>query len=99
VADGGSPLGTYTYDAHEQRVLKVADSRTTVFLYDRAGRLLTEFSGGSYVDYVWLNGEPVAVIGAEATEPCNDGDGDGYGDPASAECTYGEEDCDDTNRM
>ncbi len=96
-SDGGTPLGTYTYDAHGQRVFKVADSQATVFLYDLAGRLLSEYAGGSYVDYVWLNGEPVAVIGAEATEPCNDGDGDGYGDPASAECTYGEEDCDDTD--
>jgi len=29
--------------------------------------------------------------------PCEDGDGDGYGDPASITCTYPELDCDDGN--
>jgi hypothetical protein len=28
---------------------------------------------------------------------CNDGDGDGYGDPASPLCTFPERDCDDSN--
>ena len=29
--------------------------------------------------------------------PCTDGDGDGYGSPANENCTFPEEDCDDTN--
>ncbi len=37
------------------------------------------------------SGDPVCDV------PCLDNDGDGYGDPASPECTYPEEDCDDSN--
>ena len=37
------------------------------------------------------------LLGQEAWPPCTDGDGDGYGDPASLSCTYPALDCDDTD--
>jgi hypothetical protein len=37
-----------------------------------------------------------ACIGEAVCEACADGDGDGYGNPASPLCTYPEEDCDDS---
>jgi len=38
-----------------------------------------------------------ALIDSDDPDCCNDTDGDGYGDPASAYCTYPELDCNDTN--
>ena len=37
------------------------------------------------------------LLGQESWSPCTDGDGDGYGDPASAACDHPEPDCDDAN--
>jgi hypothetical protein len=41
-------------------------------------------------------GNPYSMDLAVAVD-CIDADGDGYGDPASPECAYPQEDCDDTN--
>jgi len=37
------------------------------------------------------------LLGQETWQTCVDNDGDGYGSPASASCTYPELDCDDTD--
>jgi len=39
----------------------------------------------------------VFLAGQEPWPTCSDADGDGYGNPASASCTYPEPDCDDTD--
>jgi len=96
VEEDSVPIGAYTYDGKGQRVVKSAGGQATLFLYDLAGRVLAEKTGPDWVDYVWLGAEPVAVISAE-TATCIDGDGDGYGEPASPACTYPQLDCDDTD--
>jgi len=75
-----------------------------VFLYDRDGNTLVEVAVGQgpggtdlHQDDVWLDGHRVARVVGEVGESCTDNDGDGYGFPGSAACTYPEEDCNDTN--
>ncbi|NNE04210.1 MAG: hypothetical protein HKN15_00605, partial [Xanthomonadales bacterium] len=64
---GDTVVGTYTYDGRGQRVAKTADGVTTHFIYGLNGELLGEYVGGSTpdVEYVFLNGQPVAVISSE----------------------------------
>jgi len=51
VTEDSVTVGTYTYDGLGQRVVKTAEGLTTVYLYDLAGRLLTEYTGSGYVDH------------------------------------------------
>lgn len=65
VTAGTNPVAQYTYDAFGHRAMKVgAVSATTLFTYDGGGRLLeeTDDQGNAIVDYVYLNGTPVATI-------------------------------------
>jgi len=56
-------LGTYTYNAFNQRVRKVTQYGTTSFVYGPGGKLLAE-SGPSSTDYVWLNGQLFGIVRA-----------------------------------
>ena len=51
--------------------------------------------GGSLLDHRTDVGFRVVLDAGE--QPCVDNDGDGYGDPASCNCPYAQQDCDDTN--
>ncbi len=62
---GAQLLTQYTYDAFGRRIVKVGSTTaTTIFQYDKDGRLLeeTDGQGNAQVDYVYLNGLPVATI-------------------------------------
>ena len=63
VTSGGMVRGEYAYDAFNRRVKKVVDGETTYFHYDADGLLIceTDASGNALRDYVYLNGEPVAM--------------------------------------
>jgi RHS repeat-associated protein len=57
-------LGTYTYNAFNQRVRKVTlQYGTTSFVYGPGGELLAEV-GPSSTDYVWLNGQLFGIVRA-----------------------------------
>ncbi len=56
-------IGEYFYDAFGRRVKKTALGKTTLFFYDLAGNLISETdeNGNPQRDYIYLNGEPVAL--------------------------------------
>ena len=60
----GGTLGQYTYNALEQRVIKTAGSVTTVFHYDRQGRLIAESATDGTIlrEYIYFNDEPLALV-------------------------------------
>jgi RHS repeat-associated protein len=67
IAGGGPgsaelPQYTYTYDG--QRVSKQLSTGTTVYHYDITGRLIAETNAnGDLINaYVWLNGQPLAMV-------------------------------------
>jgi RHS repeat-associated protein len=59
----GLTVAQYAYDAFERRVMKVVNGVTTHFHYDLNGLLISETDGNGNPrkDYVYLNGEPVAM--------------------------------------
>ena len=59
----GLTVAEYAYDAFERRVLKVVNGVTTHFHYDLNGLLISETDGNGNPrkDYIYLNGEPVAM--------------------------------------
>ncbi|MCC6489356.1 MAG: RHS repeat protein [Candidatus Hydrogenedentes bacterium] len=61
---GGSTVGTYTYSANNQRTKKVAGGTTAHYVYGLGGLLTGEYdnSGVLIREYVWLNGEPLALV-------------------------------------
>ena len=64
VSNTQGTLGQYTYNALEQRIIKTAGGVTTVFLYDRQGRLISESSSTGTIqrEYIYFNGEPLALV-------------------------------------
>ena len=60
----GSTVGSYLYNAFEQRVQKVAGGVTTQFVFDRFGHLLEEANGSGALqqEYIWLDDLPVAMV-------------------------------------
>ena len=64
-----STVGTYLYNAFEQRAQKVAGGATTQFVYDQAGHLLVEAnaSGVTQKEYIWLDDVPVAMVDSTGT--------------------------------
>ena len=60
---GQTPFGLYTYNALGERVKKTAGAATTVYHYDRDGRLITESdpSGRFGRTYVYLGDERLAA--------------------------------------
>jgi RHS repeat-associated protein len=59
---GGVTVGAYVLNALGERVQKTAGATVTRFDYDEGGRLLSEASGVTSRDYVWLGSVPVGVV-------------------------------------
>lgn len=61
---GGVVQGTYVYNGFGEQVQRET-SVTTRFVYDEAGQLIGQYdaSGQPIQQYVWLNGQPVGVLG------------------------------------
>jgi RHS repeat-associated protein len=68
---GVTALGTYSYNAFEQRVAKTTASGTTQLIYDRAGHLLEQANGAGAVrfEYIWLDDLPVAMVDNTGASP------------------------------
>ena len=62
--NGEIVTGDYVHDGRGQRVSKTADGVTVHFIYSPSGELLGEYnadSTGIFTEYVYLNGQPIAV--------------------------------------
>ncbi len=70
VSDEGYDLGTYTYDANNQRTQKVANGVTTHYVHGAGGLLYGEYddTGVMIREYVYLNGQPIAQIDAPESD-------------------------------
>jgi len=70
-AYGESILAEYKYDGRGRRSSKTVGGRTTLFVYGLAGELLGTYSndGELVAEYVYLNGQPVAVRSAKGEPP------------------------------
>ncbi len=64
VSVGGSVVGSYVYDANNQRAYKNAGGTVTHYVYGKNGFLYGEYDAAGNVirEYVYLNGEPIAQI-------------------------------------
>ena len=76
-SSGDRAAGAYEYDGRGQRIGKTAGGVTVHFIYGPSGELLGEYSSGPDAlsrEYVYLNGQTVAVItrGLETTTPPGD---------------------------
>lgn len=67
VAMGPAGLSTHTYNLFGQRVTKKAGDQTTVYHYDIDGRMIaeTDTAGKLIKAYVWLHGQPLAMINTD----------------------------------
>lgn len=66
----GQTIGTYTYNALGQRVLKVAtlpQAITQRYAYDENNRLIGEYTTTTKRDTIWMNEVPVAVVDVSGT--------------------------------
>jgi RHS repeat-associated protein len=57
----GNTVGSYTYNALNQRVGKVVNSTAQRFSYDEDSQMLAEY-GATNRDYIWMDGIPVANV-------------------------------------
>ncbi len=60
--NGTTTLGTYTYDALGQRLIKTASSTTTHYQYGLGGSLLEETNPSETTDYIYLGGLPIGTF-------------------------------------
>jgi YD repeat-containing protein len=61
--DNGSPVANYTYNTLNQRVAKQTGGMTTSYAYGLDGFLRVETpQGGTAREYIYLDGQPLAVI-------------------------------------
>ena len=60
----GVEQGYYTYNGLGQRTSKIVAGSSLTFTYGLNGELLSESDGTTTLDYVYLNGQPLAVIDA-----------------------------------
>jgi RHS repeat-associated protein len=60
----GSLVGSYLYNAFEQRVQKTASGVETQYVFDCFGHLIEEANstGVSLKEYIWLDDVPVAIV-------------------------------------
>ncbi len=63
-AVSGVPAASYAYNGKGQRVEKEAGGETTVFHYDRDGRLIAESDAAGQMqrEYIYLEGRPLALV-------------------------------------
>ncbi len=66
----GTPVGTYTYNASNQRTKKVAGGNTVQYVYGLNGLLYGEYTNAGVLirEYVYLNDVPLAQIDAGTPE-------------------------------
>lgn len=57
----GMTVGSYVYNANDERVAKTAGSASTRFIYGERSQLLAEASGTTSRDYIAVEGIPLAV--------------------------------------
>ncbi|MGS1119546.1 RHS repeat-associated core domain-containing protein [Rhodanobacter sp. UC4436_H3] len=69
---------TYYVNPEGQRLRKTGAAGTTYFAPDRGGALLAEYSGGQWINYLWLNGR---LIGREVNGQLEAIHGDQLGRP------------------
>jgi RHS repeat-associated protein len=64
-------VGSYLYNAYEQRVQKIAGGITTQFVYDLMGHLIAEADGTGTVqrEYIWIDDLPVAMVDDTGASP------------------------------
>lgn len=75
---------SFSYNGLGQRTTKTTGAGTSRYVYDTKGLLLQQTdSNGAVTDYIYLNGQPLAMRRVDAR---NDADGDGIGD-AEDNCT------------
>jgi hypothetical protein len=62
---------TYNYNALNQRRNKTVNGITTNYIYGLSGELLAELdtAGGTQVQYIYRNGQPLSVIKRETVTP------------------------------
>jgi RHS repeat-associated protein len=73
-ASGGGITNALTaiyYDAFGQRFSKANGMGTVQYFYDQKGELIAENYGGTYTDYVYVDGIPLAVISPTASPAAN----------------------------
>ncbi|HEY0105573.1 MAG TPA: RHS repeat-associated core domain-containing protein [Rhizomicrobium sp.] len=61
----GTTVGSYLYNALEQRAAKTASGSTIQFVYDSAGHLIEEANastGAAVREYIWLDDMPVGLV-------------------------------------
>ncbi|MEJ1970014.1 MAG: hypothetical protein WDN03_15485 [Rhizomicrobium sp.] len=61
----GATVGSYVYNAQDQRAAKTAGGSTFQFVYDSAGHLIEEAdaaTGAAIREYIWLDDLPVAIV-------------------------------------
>ncbi|MDR3631699.1 MAG: RHS repeat-associated core domain-containing protein [Desulfocapsaceae bacterium] len=63
VSQGTSPIASYGYDSSNRRIRKTVGATTTHYLYDLNSRLIAEtlLDGTPLREYIYLDGEPIAV--------------------------------------
>ena len=89
VQQGGSTVGTYVYNANNERIAKTANKVTTRFVYDEASQLVSEASGTTRRDYVAIGGLPVAVVDGGTATTIGFVTADGLGSPRAVTSTAG----------
>jgi RHS repeat-associated protein len=62
----GSTVGSYLYDAKNERILKAANNTNTRFIYNEDSQLLGDY-GSDIRDYIWMDAIPVANLDTTAT--------------------------------
>ncbi len=62
VSSSTGTLGAYLYDALGDRFSKTVSSTTTMYQYSESGTLLAETTGGTEINYLYLNGKPIASL-------------------------------------
>jgi RHS repeat-associated protein len=66
VQENGLTVGSYAYNARNERVGKTAGSATTRFVFDEGSQLVYETTGSASREYVGVSGIPLGVIDGSA---------------------------------
>jgi|GEM_PF-4041907 len=68
VSEGGTQIASYTYNGLNQRTKKTTQAGTIIYHYDPQGHLVaeTDNTGQALVEYIYLDDEPLAMIGDES---------------------------------